>query len=178
MSTQQSGEGGSYAYSQSVIAATDAITAAGQFATTFTLPANSLKPGTTGRITFQGVYTTTGTSTPLFNASFQSTPSGGAAGDIVAANGTNTTLSISQTNAGFGGTFHFICISAGSSGTVEAQGMIWSATAAGAVTFLQLANSAVVTMDSTKSQALAIKITPTLVSGQAFTMRTFIVEIF
>ena len=177
MATQQSGEGGTYAYSQTSIAAGDTITSAGAFANTFTLPANSLKPGTVVRLTFQGIYTTTATACPLFIISMQSTPGGCAAGDIVAAASSNTTLSTGQTNAGFGGTFHLICISAGSSGTVEAQGMIWSATAAGAVSWIQLANSAVVTMDSTKTQALSIKVTPTLVSGQSFTLRTFIAEV-
>lgn len=177
MASQESGSGGTYAYAQSKIETTDTISAAGAFNTGFTIPANTLKAGVVVRVTFQGVYTTTSTASPLFNMSLQATPSGGAAGDVVPAAGASTTLTVSLTNGAFGGMFVMTCISAGSSGSWEAQGSIYSATVNGAVTTICGINSAVVTVDTTKSQALTLKETATLVGGQTFTLRQALFEI-
>lgn len=177
MSTQESGSGGTYAYSQSVIATLDTISAAGSFASSFTLPANSLKPGVVVRVTFHGVYTTTSTASPLYNVSLQASAGGGAAADVLSAAASNTTLSISQTNGGFGGYCTLVCQTAGASGTWEAQGAIWSSTVAGATTWINSPQAAAIAVDTTKTQALTLKIPPTLVGGQTYTLRSMIVEV-
>lgn len=158
------------AFAQTSVAAGDVLTANGNFATTYTIPANTLTAGSVVEVWSAGTLATGGAGASRFRVGvkFGSTtvvPSGGGFIGNSASVGWNLQARI-------------ICISTGAGGTVEAQGMNHQADALGNVYTGGLFQTAVVTVDTTATQAVTIFLTDNITSaGNSMTMRQLIVKI-
>lgn len=153
---------------------TDTITAAGAFATTYTLGANQAV-GTLIHIIALGRMTTTATASPLSNFSikFGSTT-------ILANPGSSMqAIDTGDTNFSWRVEGWVTVVSTGSSGSVMANGSENVGPQAGSNWQYSygMNNAAAVTINTTTTQSISINQTSTLVAGQSFTLQQLIVEI-
>jgi hypothetical protein len=132
---------------------------------TFTVPANFLVAGRTIRIRFYGVHTSSSTPTnPRFRVRL-----GGSTGTILLDSGVITAIA-SQTNCLLIYEGLITCLSAGSSGTVEAQGSIQFNPAAAATPPLRIyAMNSAATVGTTVGNSAAVTVNTTVQSDLVFT---------
>jgi hypothetical protein len=123
-------------------------TAVTQFASTITIPANTLTAGRVLRIKAAGVYGTRATSDTL--TLHIRLPSG----TTFDSAGYNTTVSL--TNRGWSLEYDLVCHSTGAAGVVEAQGMIRWHTSAKLADHVDVENTATKTLDTTIAHTLAL----------------------
>jgi hypothetical protein len=149
------------------VGTTDTITAAGSFATTCSF--GGLVAGSMLEVRAHGVYTTTGTASPLINMQVNA---GGTAG--ICSHSANITLATSKTN----NTWDVVCwihiITTGAPGTASTYGFDESAQAGtGNVNqdYYSTQPSATLSYTTTTNQTLSIQETATLVAGQSYTLQ-------
>lgn len=152
---------------------TDQITAAGAFATTYTLAANQTA-GTSIHIRAYGKCTTTGTASPIssFSVKFGST--------TIASNpGTLTTqMDTSDTAFYWMVDCNVVVVTTGASGTVQGNGFYSRQdTSNNSGKFFGILSATPVTIDTTATQSISINENSTLVSGQTFNLQQLVVEI-
>lgn len=118
------------------------------FSQSYTIPANTLTVGKTVRLTARGVYSTnTSAQTFTLNAKLGST--------LIASTGANN-LSASMSNRGWAVILDITCLSTGVSGTIEAQGQMYTSSSAIGTQLADMENTAPITIDTTSSQVLQL----------------------
>ena len=137
----------------------------------YSIPANDCQPGRVFRITAQGLWGDTSAAPNLtLRLKFGTT--------VIGATPTTAVTGVSQTNQSWRLEYQITCITAGSSGTVEGQGMVSMFSAAGAtVSGRAMANTGTVTVNTTTAQTLQISAQwGTSNAANTITMRQLIVE--
>lgn len=140
------------------------------FASTYTIPANTLEVGDIIRIKLWGVYSNTLTPpTVIGKVKIGST--------VFATTGT-ITGGAAASNAGWSGEESIVVQSIGSSGVVDAQAFLEFATAATAALTINVPNASTLTLDTTADQAITVTVQwGTASASNTITLRQMIVEI-
>lgn len=141
------------------------------FASAYAIPASTLAAGNVIRVRLFGIYST-GVVAPslILKVYFGST--------VMIASGTLTTVA-GVTNDGWSAEGLFVVQTIGSSGTVEAQGLSEFSTASTAVLFVNMDNTAAITVDTTISQTIQASVQwgGTVNSSDTITLREMTVEV-
>jgi hypothetical protein len=158
-------------YAQTSVQAGDTVantTTETNFASKYSIAANSLKVGDVIEVDVRGVYSTAGLGTTLeFKLKLGST--------VLAGSGTISS-GTAQTNRGWHAKIKLTVISLGASGTVEAQGTLTLNTTLSAANQGDMENSAVVTVDTTATADLQVSAKWAAAdAGNTITMRSLTV---
>ena len=141
------------------------------FTSAYSVPANSLVIGTVLRVKFFGVYST-GVVAPslILKVYFGAT--------VLIASGTLTTVA-AVTNDGWSAEGLFTVQTIGASGTMEAQGLSEFSTASTAVLFVNMDNTAAVTVDTTIASIIRASVQwgGTVNASDTITLREMTVEV-
>lgn len=142
------------------------------FASNFSVPANTLTVGKVLRVTARGVYGTDLTSGATINLRLK-------LGSTVIGLTGAVTPTINLTNRGWEAQFTITVITTGGSGSVEGQGFTKLATGAAAGQIVDMENTAVVTVDTTAAQTLQISAQwgAGVTANDTITLRQLIVEV-
>ncbi len=139
------------------------------FATSYTIPANDCQPGRTYKIVAQGVWSDTGTPSFLLRVKIGSTTINSGPNQAAPTTG--------SANQNWRLEYQIICITAGSSGTVEGQGQMTLFSDSTTMVGRALTSTSTVTVDTTASHALQISAQwGAASSSNTVTMRQFIVD--
>lgn len=140
------------------------------FASSYTIPANALVAGSIVRLKLYGVYGTT-----IVGPTIRGKVKLGAT--VVADTGSVTSVA-GVTNGGWWAEVFFVCQTAGSGGTVEAQGYAEFSTAATTGLSVNTPNTAAIAIDTTATQAITVTIQwGTADAANTITLREMTVEI-
>ncbi len=138
------------------------------FAQSYTIPANDCQPGRLYRITAQGSYSTTASPTMTFRLKLGST-------NIAATNA--IVMGTTQTNRGWRVEGQFVCITTGSSGTIESQGAATVGLTAITIGGGDMVTTTRPTINTTTTQAVQLSVQwGTASASNTITLRQLIVE--
>jgi hypothetical protein len=159
----------------SAVGSSDTISAAGVFATVCPITAANISgAGQIIEIRAHGVYTTTGTSTPIEHMRVNAFGTTG----VCQYSGGNNALNISLTNLSWDVLCYVQILTTGAPGTATAWGTDnVAATIAGGVVSKNFSqNAATVSATTNSTNNVTIEETATLVTGQSFTLQTLFVR--
>ena len=166
------GGAGTLLYANTTVPSGDTVantTTATFFASSYTVPANSLVAGQVIRINFAGVYSTISSSPGTITFSLY-------LGTTLLSATVAIALSASQSNSGFRGSLHLIVDTIGSSGTVECQGLLFMS--GGGTAVIYFTNTATQTVNTTTADILELEVQWSVANaGNTITLRQFIAEL-
>ncbi len=141
------------------------------YASSYTIPANSLVAGSVIRLTLYGVYSTALVAPSIrVKIKFGST--------IMLDTGVISPLVAGDTNVGWSATATFIIDSIGASGAIESQGVMLFQTSTTASATTNVENTAAITVDTTTAQAITATIQwGTASASNTSTLREMVIEL-